>query len=87
MSKFDFQPRWKEELIVSGDGGQFALELSMGVLSAYLPTETVWELRSPEWARKQYAELKQELGEWCKDNKAKLYVTETAGVCIDGAWS
>ncbi len=44
MSKFKFQPRWKEELVVTGDGGQFILELPMGVLSAYLPTESAWIL-------------------------------------------
>ncbi|MCH8498603.1 MAG: hypothetical protein LAT63_08995 [Marinobacter sp.] len=87
MSKFQFQPRWKEELVVTGDGGQFILELPMGVLSAYLPTESAWEAKSPEWARNQYVELKQELEEWCKKNKAKFYIDETAGVGVEGKWS
>jgi hypothetical protein len=87
MSKFMFQPRWKEELVVTGDGGQFILELPMGVLAAYLPTESAWKTKSPAWARNQYAELKQELEEWCKENKAKFYIDETAGVGIEGKWS
>jgi hypothetical protein len=48
---FRFQPRWKEELVVSGEGGSFVLELPMGVLSAHLPTEEEWERRAPDWAR------------------------------------
>ena len=87
MGKFKFQPRWKEELVVTGDGGQFILELPMGVLSAYLPTESAWKSKSPEWAQNQYAELKQELEKWCKENKAKFYIDETAGVGIEGNWS
>jgi hypothetical protein len=29
---FRFQPRWKEELVVSADGGSIVLELPMGTL-------------------------------------------------------
>ena len=87
MSKFKFQPRWKEELVVTGDGGQFILELPMGVLSAYLPTELAWKLKSPEWAKNQYFELRQELEAWCKENGAEFCIDETAGVWIEGKWS
>jgi len=86
MHKFKFQARWKEELVVTGDSGQFVLELPMGVLSAFLPTELAWKSKSPEWARNQYTKLKLELEEWCKENKAKLYIDETAGVGIEGKW-
>jgi hypothetical protein len=47
---FQFKPRWKEELVVSGPGGSFVLELPMGVLSAYLPTEETWRSKAPAWA-------------------------------------
>ena len=87
MSKFKFQQRWKEELMVMGDGGQFLLELPMGVLSVYFPTESAWKAKSPEWAKDQYSELKHELEEWSLKNKAILHVNETAGVGIDGKWS
>ena len=87
MSKFKFQPRWKEELVVTGDGGQFILELPMGILSAYLPTAEAWNAKSPEWARSQYFDLKQELEEWCRENNAEFYIVETAGVGIEGKWS
>jgi hypothetical protein len=87
MSNFKFQQRWKEELVVTGDGGQFVLELPMGVLSVYFPTEAAWKAKSPEWAKNQYFELKQELEVWSLKNKAMFHVDETAGVGIDGKWS
>ncbi|WP_163831838.1 hypothetical protein [Spartinivicinus ruber] len=84
MSKFKFQVKWKEELIVIGEGGQFILELPMGVLSVYLPSESTWQLKAPEWARNSYIELKDELESWCIENKAKLIIEETASVDFDG---
>ncbi len=80
MSEFIFQPRWKEELVVTGSGGSFILELPMGILSAYLPTEEVWLQKSPSWAKEMYPDLKSELETWCKENKAKFIVDATAGV-------
>ena len=80
MNTFTFQARWKEELVVTGPGGQFVLELPMGVLTAYLPTEKIWIKKAPHWARKLYPQIKQDLQEWCKENKANLVIDETAGV-------
>jgi hypothetical protein len=42
MSTFVFKPRWKEELECQGPGGSFILELPMGMLRAYLPTDEAW---------------------------------------------
>jgi len=78
--RFSFRPRWKEELVVTGSGGSFVLELPMGVLSAYLPTETEWERRAPEWARMLWPVLKQELEDWCADNKAQFHIDASADV-------
>ena len=80
MSTFKFQPRWKEELVVTGPGGSFILELPMGIFSAYLPTESAWNKKAPSWAKELYPELKQELETWCKENKAKFIIDETAGI-------
>ena len=80
MNTFKFQPRWKEELIVTGPGGSFILELPMGKLSAFLPTEVVWEEKAPLWAKSLYPELKQELEVWCKENNADFIIDVTAGV-------
>jgi hypothetical protein len=80
MSTFKFQARWKEELVCTGPGGSFVLELPMGVLSAYLPTEEEWRRRAPAWARHHWRELHDELQEWCKKVGAKFIVDETAQI-------
>jgi hypothetical protein len=77
---FSFKLRWKEELVVRGPGGAFVLELPMGILSAYLPTEAAWREKAPEWAVDLWPVLKAELEEWCRDNQARLHIDETANV-------
>lgn len=77
---FEFKPRWKEELFVSSKDGSFVLELTMGVLAAYLPTQDVWQEIAPVWAKNNWPELKQELEIWCQDNKAKFIIDATATV-------
>lgn len=80
MSTFKFKPRWKEELVCIGPGGTFVLELPMGVLSAYLPTEEVWRKRAPLWAKDLWPTLRTELELWCAANKAQFVIDPTAGV-------
>ena len=80
---FHFHPRWKEELVVYGHGGKFILELPMGVYSAYLPTQEVWETKAPEWARDIWPVLKSELEEWCAKNKAEFHIGKTASVFFE----
>lgn len=80
MGTFTFQARWKEELVVTGPGGHFILELPMGIFSAYLPTEEIWMTKAPSWAKPLYPQIKQELKKWCEENKAELVIDESAGV-------
>ena len=80
MDVFRFSPRWKEELVVSGPGGSFILELPMGVLTAYLPTEEAFRVRAPEWARELWPQLRRELEAWCKANAAGFVIDATAAV-------
>jgi len=77
---FRFKPRWKEELVVTGEGGAFVLELPMGVLSAYLPTEDAWPEKAPAWAAKLWPILERELRQWCAANQAALHIDPSAGV-------
>ena len=77
---FTFSPRWKEELVCSGPGGEFVLELTMGRLVAYLPDEAAWAQKSPPWARAHWAELRDELEQWCRANDAGFVVDATAHV-------
>lgn len=80
MSTFKFQPKWKEELVCTGPGGSFVLELPMGVLTAYLPTEAVWQSKAPRWAKGLWPVLRDELEQWCQQNKAGFVIDATAEV-------
>lgn len=77
---FSFSPRWKEELVVTGPGEAFVLELPMGALSAYLPTEAAWRGRAPPWAVDLWPILRDELEQWCRNNNAGVFLDETARV-------
>lgn len=77
---FKFQPKWKEELVVNGPGGSFVLELMMGKLSAYLPSEHEWASRAPQWAVGLWPQLKLELEHWCIQNATVLYIEPDAQV-------
>ncbi|MGQ0660744.1 hypothetical protein [Sphingosinicella sp.] len=77
---FTFQPRWKEELVVTGPNGSFLLELPMGILTVYLPTEEAWRRRAPAWARDLWPVLHAELREWCKEAHAQLKIKDDAWI-------
>ena len=77
MTTFQFQPKWKEELVVIASDGSFILDLTMGVLHAYLPTEENWPNIAPSWAKDLYPVLKEELEAWCKANNAGFVIDET----------
>ena len=66
--------------MVTGPGGRFVLELPMGVLSAYLPTESAWIKKAPAWSRELWPVLRVELEAWCKENGAQFFIEETADV-------
>ena len=77
---FKFQPRWKEELVVTGPGGQFILDLAMGILTACLPTEEVWHHKAPVWAQDYWPQLHCQLKSWCAQNNAELSIDHRSGV-------
>lgn len=77
---FQFHGRWKEELVVTAQGGSFVLDMPMGILSVYLPTRQAWEEVAPEWARQLWPDLKWELEEWCEAHDAQLYLDASAGI-------
>ena len=80
MPTFSFRAKWKEELVCTGPGGSFVLELPMGILTAYLPTEEAFKNKAPSWALSLWPQLKADLTQWCAANKAELVIDPTAGV-------
>ena len=78
------RPRWKEEVVVTGAGGdRLVLEFPMGIPTVYLPTEAAWAGKAPAWAAGLWPALRRELEDWCTFNNAALVVSETAGVWPD----
>ena len=82
MTRFQFRPRWKEELVVTANEGSFCFDLAMGMLIAFLPTEHDWPDKAPKWAHGLYPILREELGAWCGANNARL-VIDHSGVVFD----
>jgi hypothetical protein len=78
--RFRFQPRWKEELVVSAAEGSFTLALAMGIPTAYLPASADWSREAPEWARSLWPILRDELEDWCRNNGTQLIIGEPAGL-------
>lgn len=77
---FKFQPRWKEEMVVTSKDGTFVIDLAMGNLTAYLLPEDLWREQAPSWAKEHWAQLKSELEAWCEKYNAKLAIDVTAVV-------
>lgn len=80
MSVFEFRAKWKEELVCTGPGGSFVLELPMGILTAYLSSEDVFKSKAPSWAEDLWPQLRGELEQWCVANNAQLVIDPAAEV-------
>jgi hypothetical protein len=83
MVQFVFRPKWKEELVCSCALGTFVLDMPMGVISVYLPTEEHWKEVAPPWALELWSTLYQQLHAWCETQKIPLQLDATgyAGKC------
>ncbi len=54
---YTFSPRWKEELVCSCPTGRLVLELTMGILTIYFPTQKNWRRLAPSWAKNLHDEI------------------------------
>jgi hypothetical protein len=79
----EFQPRWKEELVCSMDGRQFVLEMPMGVLTVYLPSESKWDADAPEWASHQWERVRDDLVAWCAEQSIPVIIEDSAWVSFE----
>ena len=68
--------------MITANEGSFCIDLAMGVLTAFLPTEQDWPEKAPKWAHGLYPILKEELEAWCGANNARL-VIDDSGVVFD----
>jgi len=82
-SKAQFEPKWKEELVCTMDGRRFVVELTMGRLAVYFPTNAKWKAAAPEWAASQWERVRDDLVAWCAQQKIPLVIEENAWVQFD----
>jgi len=61
------------------DGRTFVVELTMGRLTVYFPTQLRWEASTPDWARAQWARVQRDLSAWCEHQKIPLVVEARMG--------
>ena len=62
------------------DGRCFVIELTMGVITVYFPTQSKWESSAPEWARQHWDRIRADLSAWCQQQKMPLVIEDDAWV-------
>ena len=72
---FLFAPRWKEEIVVTTNGGSFVLPFWMGRPTAELPSKERWPTVAPDFARDDWDALHEALEQWCQGNRARLEIS------------
>lgn len=78
--KITYQPKWKEELIGSIGENEFTIEMTMGQLYVFFPTESKWESNSPSWAKGKWNASKEAAQAWCREKKIEFTIDEQAWV-------
>jgi hypothetical protein len=73
-----FQPRWKEELVCIGPGGEFVLDFPMGIPTVYVPTEHAWVQSAPAWAHALWPLFAAELKTWCNEHDVAFFLDGSA---------
>ena len=76
----EYAARWKEELVGTINGNHFVVELTMGRLHVYFPTESVWEAGAPEWAKGKYLIARDAAEEWAEKNKSGFAVEDNTWI-------
>ena len=76
----EYTPRWKEELIGVLEGNQFVVELTMGRLHVYFPSESTWESSAPDWAKGKYLLARTAAEDWSSKNDSDFTVDENAWI-------
>ena len=74
--KIEFQPRWKEMLDGKLGEKKFTVELSMGRLHTYFPTQEIWKREAPEWAAGLWDTAQEQARIWCEENKIPFDIDE-----------
>ena len=73
---------------------RFTVELTMGVLHVYFPTENTWNANAPEWALGLWTSARDQTMAWCQSKSIPFDIDSTAWVefvtgqaeAADGDW-
>ena len=75
-----YLPRWKEMLDGIYGDHRFTVEITMGIIHVYFPTEETWERDAPAWAQGLWPQAKEDAQQWCAGNNTPFEVNPTAWV-------
>jgi len=80
IGQYTFCPRWKEELVCKTDQGSFVIDMPMGEVCVYAPTEVAWDRQIPHWNRNDYGNFIEELEQWCQAQQIPILKGDDAGI-------
>jgi len=79
-----YHPKWKETLVGSIEENIFYVEMTMGTLHVYFPTEEAWNASAPLWARDKWEAAKEAAKDWCREQNIPLTIDNAAWVDFIG---
>jgi len=68
MSRINFVPGWKEELIASSEEGILVFEFTIAREHVYFPDEDLWKTGAPEWPKDKWELYRKKCEQWCSQN-------------------
>lgn len=69
------------------DGRSFIVEITMGSLHVYFPSEAKWQKCAPDWARDQWQRIMTDLEAWCQRENIPLTIADDAWVDFSSSGS
>lgn len=78
MDEIKFNPRWREELVATGERGTLIFEITMGTLHVYFPSLERWLLKAPLWAKEHLEKYENSCRKYCEQNKIPFTITDDA---------
>ncbi len=71
-----YHAAWRETLIGTYEEHHFHVELTMGKLHVYFPSEQKWIKTSPEWAADLWKDAVDTARKWCEKEKIPFSIDD-----------
>ncbi len=78
--KIKYHSKWKETLVGEIGDYSFHIELTMGILTVYFPTEETWNESAPSWAKGCWEMAKFEAEKWCNTSNIPMVIDHKSWV-------